>query len=209
MSFSVLIEMLGVAVFAVSGALAAGRKSMDLLGVVVIAMVTATGGGTLRDLLLDRSVFWIVQPQFLVVIAIAALLTVPYVRFARPPEKFLLVADALGLALFSIAGARIALGLGQPALIAVVMGTITGVFGGVLRDVLCNEIPMTLRKGHIYATAAIAGCALMVLLLHFGASAGASAGAGMGTIAVLRLGAIAFNLTLPEFNLPAPRDPDA
>lgn len=207
MSLSFTIEMAGVAVFAVSGALAAGRKSLDLLGVVVIAMVTATGGGTLRDLLLDRSVFWITRPEFLIVIVTAALLTVPYVRFARPPEKFLMVADALGLALFSIAGARIALSLDQPALIAVVMGTITGVFGGVLRDVLCNEIPMILRKGHIYATAAIAGCVLLVLLLHLDVRPGIAAGAGMATIAALRLASIAFNLMLPVFSLPDARDP--
>lgn len=207
MSLSLTIEMAGVAVFAVSGALAAGRKSLDLLGVVVIAMVTATGGGTLRDLLLDRSVFWITRPEFLIVIVTAALLTVPYVRFARPPEKFLMVADALGLALFSIAGARIALSLDQPALIAVVMGTITGVFGGVLRDVLCNEIPMILRKGHIYATAAIAGCVLLVLLLHLDVRPGIAAGAGMATIAALRLVSIAFNLMLPVFSLPDARDP--
>ncbi|MGQ0530807.1 MAG: trimeric intracellular cation channel family protein [Panacagrimonas sp.] len=209
MSLSILIEMVGVAVFAISGALAAGRKSLDLLGVVVIAVVTATGGGTLRDLLLDRSVFWIAQPQFLVVIIVAALLTVPYVRFARPPEKFLLIADALGLALFSIAGARIALAMDQPALIAVVMGTITGSFGGVLRDVLCNEIPMILRKGHIYATASIAGCSLLVAMLHWGASRELATWVGMAAIAALRLGAIAFNLMLPVFSLKEPRGPDA
>lgn len=201
------IELAGGAVFAVSGALAAGRKSLDLLGVVIIAWVTATGGGTLRDLLLDRPVFWIEQPQFLVVALIAALLTVPYVRFARPPEQLLLLADALGLALFSILGAQIAIGLGQPGLIAVVMGTITGAFGGVLRDVLCNEIPMILQKGSIYATAAISGCALMVLLLHFNVQTSFASGAGMVLVAVLRIAAIVFGLTLPVFSLPEDRQP--
>ena len=209
MNLSLYIELAGVAVFAISGALAAGRKSLDLLGVVVIAMVTATGGGTLRDLLLDRTVFWIARPEFLVVIFVAALLPIPYVRFARPPEKFLMVADALGLALFSIAGARIALSLGHSGLVAIVMGTITGAFGGVLRDVLCNEIPMILRKGHIYATAAIAGCALLVLLRHFGVDATVATTAGMALIAVLRLGAIALNLSLPVFSLPGDRGTDA
>lgn len=208
-SLIALIELAGVAVFAVSGALAAGRKSLDLVGVVVIAMVTATGGGTLRDLLLDRTVFWIARPEFLVVTLVAALLTVPYVRFARPPERFLLVADALGLALFSTAGAGIALSLGQPGLVAVVMGTVTGVFGGVLRDVLCAEIPMILRKGHIYATAAIAGCTLLVLLRHWGVNPTIAATTGMTTVAALRLAAIVFGLTLPVFSLPAPRDPES
>lgn len=201
------IELAGVAVFAVSGALAAGRKSLDLLGVVVIAWVTATGGGTLRDLLLDRAVFWIQQPMFLVVAFSAAMLTVPYVRFARPPEKFLLLADALGLALFSILGAQIAIGLGQSGLIAVVMGTITGVFGGVLRDVLCNEIPMILRKGNIYATAAIAGCTLLVVLRHFGVATPVAASLGMFLVAALRIAAIVFGLSLPVFSLPEDRAP--
>jgi uncharacterized membrane protein YeiH len=196
------LDYAGVAVFAVSGALAAGRKSLDLLGVVVIAMVTAIGGGTLRDLLMDRHpVFWIAQPEFLVVIGAAALLTVPYTRFARPPDKFLQVADALGLALFSISGARIAQDAGHPGLIVVVMGTITGVFGGVLRDVLVAEIPMILRRGNIYATAAIAGCSLYVLLQSAGFERGLCVAAGMSTVALLRLAAIVLNLQLPVFSL--------
>lgn len=206
--FLQLIEFAGVAVFAISGALAAGRKSLDLLGVIVIAMVTATGGGTVRDLLLDRTVFWIARPEFLVVTFAAALLTVPYVRYSRPPEKFLLIADALGLALFSIAGTRIALALDAGGLIAVVMGTITGAFGGVLRDVLCNEIPMILRKGHIYATAAIVGCALLVVLDGLGVPANVANAAGAMTVALLRLAAIAFDLSLPVFSLPGGRDRD-
>jgi uncharacterized membrane protein YeiH len=202
MTLGMLIQFAGVAVFAVSGALVAGRKSLDLLGVVVIATVTALGGGTLRDVLLDRSAFWIVEPGFLVVTLCAGLLTVPYARFARPPEKFLLIADALGLALFSISGAQIALAQGAHGLVVVLMGTITGVFGGVLRDVLCNEIPLILRRGSIYATAAIAGCALFVLLRNAGVDREIAASAGMATIAALRLAAIAWNLRLPVFELP-------
>jgi uncharacterized membrane protein YeiH len=198
-----VLQYSGVAVFAVSGALAAGRKSLDLLGVVVIATVTAIGGGTLRDLLLDlHPVFWIREPAYLLVVGASALLTIPYVRVARPPEKFLQIADALGLALFSISGARIAENMGHPGLILVVMGTITGAFGGVVRDVLCNEIPMILRRGQIYATAAIAGVALYVALQSLGVTREIAAVAGMATIAVLRIAAITFNLQLPVFTLP-------
>ncbi|MEQ1438383.1 trimeric intracellular cation channel family protein [Fontimonas sp. SYSU GA230001] len=195
------LDFAGVAVFAVSGALAAGRKSLDLLGVVVIAIVTSIGGGTLRDLLLDRTAFWIADPRYLVTIIGAALFTVVYVRFRRPPDKALQYADALGLALFSIAGAQIAESSGLGGLIAVVMGTITGVFGGVLRDVLCAEIPMILRKGNIYATAAIAGASLYVVLQDAGLARPWAAAAGMATIAGLRIAAIAWNLTLPVFTL--------
>lgn len=203
MSLLHLLDYAGVAVFAISGALAAGRKSLDLLGVVVIALVTSTGGGTLRDLLLDRRpVFWIGQPAYLVVIIAAALLTVPYVRLRRPPLASLQVADAFGLAFFSIAGAQVAENAQQPGLIVVVMATITGVFGGVIRDVLCAEIPMILRKGNIYATAVIVGAALYVALQAAAIPRLYAALAGTVTISGLRLAAIAWNLTLPVFSLP-------
>lgn len=196
-----VLDLVGVGVFAISGALAAGRKSLDLLGVVVIAIVTAIGGGTLRDLLLDRRVFWIADPAYLVVIVPAALLTVVLVRFRRPPESALQLADAAGLALFTISGAQIAEQSQLAGIIVVVMGTITGVFGGVLRDVLCGEIPTILRKGNIYATAAIAGASLYVLLQAAGLGRPGAALAGMSAVAALRLAAIYFNLSLPVFSL--------
>lgn len=202
------IELAGVAVFALSGALAAGRKSLDLLGVVVIALVTAIGGGTLRDLLLDRQPFWIADPSFIVVIVVAALATVGLVRVWRPPGQLLQLADAMGLALFSISGAQIAESLGHGGVIAVVMATITGVFGGVLRDVLCAEIPMILRKGNIYATAAIAGASVYVLLPQLGVARPEAALAGMAVCFGLRMAAILFRLTLPVFSLSRKQDPE-
>lgn len=136
-----LLDLIGVAVFAVSGALAAGRKQMDLLGVAVIATVTAIGGGTLRDILLDRNpVFWIEDPTYLLVILAAAALTLLYARFHKPPRTSLLIADALGLALFTISGAQLAEEQKLSAVIVVLMGTITGTAGGVLRDVLCLSL---------------------------------------------------------------------
>lgn len=200
------IALLGVAVFAVSGALAAGRRSLDLLGVVVIATVTATGGGTLRDLLLDRNpVFWIADTTFLYVSVAAALLTVLYARFRHPPEKLILIADALGLALFSISGAQIAELAGHDGIVVVIMGTLTGAAGGMLRDVLCAEIPLILRRGRIYATAAIAG--IVIYLLTSGPlGRDLAALLGMTGIAGLRLAAIAWNLSLPVFSLPPDQD---
>lgn len=197
-----MLDYAGVAVCAVSGALAAGRRSLDLLGVVVIASVTSIGGGTLRDVLLDRyPVFWIANPGYLTVAASAALCTLLYVRFFRPPERLLLVADAFGLALFTISGARIAQQAGVDGGIVVVMGTITGVFGGVMRDVLCAEIPMILRKGHIYATAAIAGAAAYVVLGRLDLAPGVVVMVSMAVVAGLRLSAIVWGLTLPVFSL--------
>ncbi|WP_008309435.1 trimeric intracellular cation channel family protein [Leptolyngbya sp. PCC 6406] len=197
------LDMLGVSVFAISGALAAGRKQLDLLGVLVIAVVTALGGGTLRDILLDRSpVFWIRQPDYLIVTLLAAMGTVLYTRFLKPPGRSLLVADAFGLALFSISGAQIAEAADLHSLIIILMGTCTGVVGGVIRDVILLEIPVILRRGNIYATAAIAGIALYLLLQYLGLPSLLAQGVGMATIVLLRLVAIIWRLTLPIYHLP-------
>ena len=140
-------DLAGVAVFAVSGALAGGRKGLDLLGVVVVAALTAVGGGTTRDLLLDRHpIFWIADPTYLVVIGAAALATFVYVRVRPPPLGALLVADALGLALFTMTGAQVAESAGLAPIIVVVMATMTGAAGGVLRDIMCAEIPLALHR---------------------------------------------------------------
>lgn len=195
-------DLLGVSVFAVSGALAAVRKRLDLLGVVVIAMVTAIGGGTTRDLLLDRAVFWTSQPSYLYVILVSALGTVVWTRRFRPPDRALAVADALGLALFAISGAQIAERAGLPGIVCVIMGTISGVAGGMIRDVLTTEIPMVIRRGQIYATAAIAGvAAYLVLVRSFGVDEPVGALLGMAMIASLRLSAIIWQWTLPVFSL--------
>lgn len=201
-----LIDYAGVAVFAASGALAAARKSLDVLGVVVIATVTAIGGGTMRDLLLARPVFWTQHPTYLYVILLAALATLIYTRWFSPPERLLAILDALGLAFFTISGAQIAEGLEYTGVVVVVMGTLTGVAGGALRDLLTGEIPLILRKGQIYATAAIAGAALYGALQSFGMARGLAASIGMVLIASTRLAAIVFNWTLPVFGLPDNED---
>lgn len=206
MTLLLFLDYLGVAVFAVSGALAAGRRSFDLLGVVVLATVTAIGGGTVRDLLLDRPIFWIQQPSFLYVILASALLTLAYAARFRPPDRALAVADALGLALFTISGAQIAEGLEHSGVVALVMGTLTGVAGGVIRDVLSAEVPMILRKGQIYATAAIAGCLVYLALQQVMDRTGAAL-AGMACVAALRLGAIAWNWSLPVFSIEKGTEP--
>ncbi len=201
------LDLVGVAANAVAGALVAGRRQFDWLGVVVIAGVTAIGGGTVRDLLLDRPVFWIANPAYLQATLAATAFTLLYARRRRIPERVLETMDALGLALFGIAGARIALSLDHHALIAVVMGVITGSFGGLLRDVLCNDIPMIFRQGQFYATAIIVGCSLYVGLIALGLESDLAAGAGMLAILALRVSAIVWNLRLPIFRLP-PEDRD-
>jgi uncharacterized membrane protein YeiH len=197
-----LLDLIGVAVFAVSGALAAGRKALDLFGVLVIASLTAVGGGTVRDLLLDRHpIFWIADPSYLIVIAAAALLTLIYVQLRAPPGNALSIADALGLALFSLSGAQIAEAAGVSPIIAVLMGTITGVAGGVLRDVLCAEIPLILRRD-IYATAAIAGISIYLIAQTLGVPRLWAFAIGVSVVVALRVSAIAWGLRLPTFKLP-------
>ena len=201
-----VLDLVGVAVFAVSGALAAGRKRLDILGVIVLALVTAVGGGTVRDVLLDRHpIFWLADPTYLTVITASALLTVAVSRY-RPPGRrtrgtLLLVADALGLALFSVAGAQVAEAAGLPTPSVVLLGTVTGAAGGVVRDVLSAEIPLVLRRGNLYASAAIVGIAIYRGLESADVPPREASLIGMAVIAALRLGAIAWRWQLPEFYL--------
>lgn len=197
-----VLDLLGVAVFAVSGALAAGRAGLDLLGVLVIASVTAIGGGTLRDLLLNRHpIFWIRDPTYLVVIWGTALATVVYVGSLPPPGSALLLADAFGLALFAISGAQIAEAAGLSPIITVLMGTMSGVAGGVLRDILTAQVPLILR-GDIYATAAIVGISAYLALQAIRLPRAWALGAGLTTVVVLRLLSIVWGLQLPVFHVP-------
>jgi uncharacterized membrane protein YeiH len=189
-------------VFAISGALAAGRKRLDLIGVMVLALVTAVGGGTIRDVLLARHpIFWLADPAYVIVIVCCALATVLYARWRRPPWASLLIADALGLALFSIVGAQIAERSGMPAASGIILGTVTGAAGGVVRDVLSREIPLVLRRGNLYATAAILGTSAYFALERAGVARDVAAIAGMVVVAALRLAALRWGITVPAFEL--------
>lgn len=197
-----IADLAGVAVFAISGALAAGRKSLDWLGVIVISVVTAIGGGTTRDILLDRTpVFWIQDPTYLFVILAASFFTMTYFRYHKPPFRFLLIADAFGLALFAILGAGIASTFDVNWIIIIIMGTITGVAGGVIRDIITNEIPLILQRD-FYATAAISGILIYLLLMQSGLGETTSAFIGMVVVVSLRFAAIFRGLRLPVFRLP-------
>jgi uncharacterized membrane protein YeiH len=193
-----LLELFGVAVFAVSGALVAARKGMDPFGVIVIAVVTAIGGGTLRDVLLDRHpIFWFANVTYLLVIIAAAVFTMIYTRFHRAPFRALLIADAFGLALFTVSGAQIAEQQALPAVIVVLMGAITGTAGGMLRDMLCAEVPLILRRD-IYATASLAGAAVYVGGKALGIDTITTALAAMFTVFALRMAAVFLNWHQPQ-----------
>lgn len=195
-----LLDLFGTMVFAISGALVAREKRMDLFGVSVIAVVTAVGGGTLRDLILGvDTVFWVADTTYIILAVIISFITVAVVRYVRLPRGILPVADAFGLAMFSVIGAQVALGEGVSALVAVIMGVMTGVVGGMIRDLLSDEIPLILRS-EIYATAALGGASVYVLLYHteFVSSEAAMIPAVLVTLS-LRLAALRWGWTLPSF----------
>ncbi len=197
--FLYLLDLAGVAVFSISGVLAARDRGLDLIGVIVVAAITAIGGGTLRDLLLDRHpIFWVTDASYLTVIIVSAVMTIIYVRKWPPPGVILLVADALGLALFALSGAQYAEAAQCPPLIIIIMGTMTGVMGGIIRDVITARVPLILQR-EIYATAAIAGVSVYLLLQAIDVPRVVSFGGGMVTVVVLRLIAIRWNLHLPVF----------
>ncbi len=192
-------DLIGVAVFAISGTLLAREKSMDGFGVVVLASVTAIGGGTLRDVILDVPVFWLHDQSYFITILFTAVFTILWLNFkADFPHFMLQLADALGLAFFAVMGMLKAINLGMPDLTAIVMGTITGCFGGVIRDVLAREIPMLL-KGELYAITCIAGGIVLTQSLNLGISTDVAMISGGFTILLLRLAAIRWKLGLHVF----------
>lgn len=203
MSLVQLFTLIGVAVFAASGALAGVRRALDPIGVLVLAIVTATGGGTLRDVLMGRHpIFWISNPWFIGVSALAALVTWLWVRKFPPPDRALAYADALGLAFFSIAGAQIAEAGGLAPFAATIMGAITGCAGGLIRDVLVAEVPLVFRQSELYVTACVAGVALYFGLEALGAAVEVASVSGMAMIAITRLAAIRWSIVLPVMRMP-------
>lgn len=198
-----LLEHFGVAVAAITGVLAARGKRVDLFGVLVLAVVTAFGGGTVRDLCLGSvPVFWVRDPHFLLNAAAVAVLAFVIARFRAFPETALLVADAFALAFFTLVGVKKALAFQVAPPIAVAMGVITGVVGGMLRDVLTGEIPLVFRQQiYLYATAALCGALAYVLLKGWVARDPVITVIGIGITLGLRLGAIRWKLSLPEFNV--------
>jgi len=193
------IDLAGVAVFAISGTLMAYKKHMDGFGVFVLAAVTAIGGGTLRDMILDLPVFWVKDPSFFYVIMAAAIITIIWLRKRQTfPIRYLFVADAIGLAFFNIMGLQKALAYGATPFVAIALGTMTGVFGGLIRDVICREIPLVL-KGELYATTCVIGGAVYVLGVTLDINNDICMAAGLSTTLIVRLLAMKWHWHLPVF----------
>lgn len=191
-------DLLGTVVFAITGLLAARRKDLDLFGAIVIAMVTAIGGGTLRDLIIGEPVFWTQNDIYIFVVVISAMMLFFLARYKRLPVKLLVFLDALGLAVFTVIGTQKAMELGFSDPIAIMTGIMTGVAGGIIRDVLVGEVPLVFRK-EIYATASFVGASLLLVLVELGLSIDIAVIVAIVVTLSLRVWAILFHVELPVF----------
>lgn len=198
-----LIEVLATLAFALSGLLEAARKKLDAVGVVVVAGLAAFGGGTIRDILLDRRpFFWMQHASWLWALLALCAIAMLFLRARHfeVTERAMLWPDAIGLGLFSASGARIALDMEMPAIVAVVMGVITAVFGGVLRDMVCNEIPSAFRDHRPYAICAFFGTWILVIAPWTGASDSVALIASATAVTLLRGFALISGYQLPKWN---------
>lgn len=194
-----IIFIVAIAAEAMTAALAAGRRRMDWFGVCVLACVTALGGGTLRDTLLGHyPLVWVKEPWLLILCCAAALVTIVLARFMDRLRWPFLLLDALGLVVFTIIGCDIALEMGQPPIIVIVAGMMTGIGGGVLRDLLCNDVPLVF-SGELYATVSIVTGVIYYLGLSWGGAHEFVTVLAMVVGFALRSFAILFNWGMPKF----------
>ncbi|SDM81680.1 trimeric intracellular cation channel family protein [Kriegella aquimaris] len=197
--FYFIIDILGTIAFAISGVLVAMDKKLDLFGVFIIAFVTATGGGTLRDMLIGSTpVLWMQEPIYILTISVTVVFSIIFVKQLKYLRRTLLLFDTIGIGLFTMVGIEKGLSVDLLPIICIALGTITACFGGVIRDMLCNEIPVIFKRKEIYATACILGglSYFVLILLPFD-----GAYAYMGAILIIittRLLALKFNIALPN-----------
>ncbi|MDC9715301.1 MAG: trimeric intracellular cation channel family protein [Gammaproteobacteria bacterium] len=192
------ITLLAVIASSASGVLKAGFKKFDLFGVIIIAITTGLGGGSLRDLLLSREVFWVIDQVFFIASLSSAIFMFIAARIFAIPQKLFLIMDAAGLATFGIAGTLVAIMMGIPPLLASFMGVLTGAMGGILRDVLCGESP-TVFNSQLYATVLWLGSLLFIVLLNLSQNIVFSATIAGFCMFIVRLLAVYFDLSLPKF----------
>ena len=200
------LDYSSVFVFALTGSLVASRAQLDIVGFAFFACITAVGGGTLRDVLLDRNpVFWIDNPSYLGVACAAALLVFGTAHLFESRYRLLLWLDAFALAIAVAAGAGVAQALGHSAPVVLVMGVITGCMGGLMRDVVSNEVPLVLNKGELYVTCAFAGGVAAVLAEGAGLGSAVAAIACIAATFLLRAGSMVFGWRIPVYKSRPPR----
>ena len=206
MTLLVLLDYASVLVFALTGALVASRAQLDIVGFFFIACLTAVGGGTLRDVLLNREfVFWVAEPTYIAIACTAALVVFFTAHLLESRYRALIWLDSLALAIAVPAGVGVAMGLEQPAAIVLIMGMVTGCLGGLMRDVVCNEVPLVLKQGELYASAAFAGAGAALIARELGADTLTVLAACALLTWVLRAGSLAFGWRLPVYKSRPPK----
>ena len=206
MTLLVVLDYASVFVFALTGALVASRAQLDIVGFIFIASLTAVGGGTIRDIILNRdTVFWIANPTYIGVAAVAAVLVFWTAHLLESRYRTILWLDACALAVAVPAGVAVALAMDQPRSIVVIMGVTTGCMGGLMRDVVCNELPLVLKQGELYVTCALAGAAAALLALAFGLAVPLALLICAGVTFALRAGSLAFGWKLGVYKAYPPR----
>ena len=206
--FITILDWFGLCVFAITGALVASRKEMDIVGFALLGSVTGIGGGTIRDVLLGiQPIFWVKQPAYLLACIAAACGTFFIAHILHHRYRYLLWFDAVGLALFAVTGARVALNDGAGPSIAVAMGVATATFGGIIRDILGGESPVILRQ-EIYITVALVGALIFVGLEGLHVPQDIAVVIGFVAALVLRAAALHWRLTLPRYRSRAEREND-
>lgn len=207
MTGAVLLDYAAVAVFALTGALAASRSQLDIVGFIFIASLTAVGGGTVRDVILDRVPLWVGDPVLLLVAGVAAVLVFLTAHRLESRYRALEWLDAAALAIAVPAGVGVALAEGMGWPVVLVMGMITGCMGGLMRDVVCNEVPLVLKQGELYVTCAFAGALVAVVLGAAGMGGWVALMACAAVVFVLRAGSLALGWRLPVYHSRPPRAP--
>lgn len=198
MTISYALELLGCVAFAVSGAFAGIQKRLDIFGVLTVAFVTSIGGGTVRDMLIgELPVSWMLDRFYAAVIFFTTIVTIFFWKRIKAFKLPLFLFDTIGLGLFTIVGVQKALKADLDPGICVALGTITGCFGGIVRDILLNNIPLIFRK-EIYATACIAGGLVYIILLELGVDINITRFTAISVICIIRIVAVKYNLTLPR-----------
>jgi uncharacterized membrane protein YeiH len=199
------LDYASVAVFALTGALAASRSQLDIVGFIFIACLTAVGGGTLRDMILNREVFWVADPTMLAVASMAAVTVFFTAHLVESRYRVLLWLDAFALAVAVPAGVAVAMAAGQGWPVILVMGMITGCMGGLLRDIVCNEVPLVLKQGELYVTCAFSGSLGAVLAGMAGLSSASALMICAALVLTLRAGSLAFGWRLPIYRSTPPK----